>query len=162
MLVYAHGLNGSPWGDKIAALRDAGFEVKAPDCRGRTLAQRIDALDEATRLHPGLLVGSSYGGLAALVLALRRPERIHRLVLFAPALHLYEPPVEDPNGLVLSSRARAIIVHGRADEVVPIDVSRRFQARSGKHVALWEVEDDHRLAASTHYLVAAVRELSAS
>lgn len=157
MLIYAHGRDGTPWGAKVSALRAAGFEVQAPDLRGVNLAGRIARLDEATRKSPGLLVGSSYGGLAATILAMRHPERFSAIVLLAPALQLYEPPVQDPNQLWLPQSVRAHIVHGTRDETVPVDVSRRFVARSGPHVRLTEVDDDHRLGASTATILQAVR-----
>lgn len=159
MIIYAHGRDGTPWGAKVTALRSAGFDVLAPDLRGLDLAARVQRLDELTRKNRGLLVGSSYGGLAAVLLAARAPERVDALVLLAPALQLYEPPVVDPNRLFLPRTVRATIVHGARDETVPIDCSRRFAARSGAAVRLIEVDDDHRLAASLPVVIQAVRAL---
>ena len=68
-IVFAHGLEGTPNGAKITALRDAGFQVVAPDGRGLPLAQRIEGLDAATCEGGLILAGSSYGGLAAAWLA---------------------------------------------------------------------------------------------
>lgn len=157
MIIYAHGRDGTPWGAKVSALREAGYEVQAPDLRGVDLAGRIRKLDEQSKRQPGLLVGSSYGGLAALVLAIRHPERFPALVLLAPALQIYEPPVLEPSSLALSERVRAHIVHGTRDETVPIEVSRGLVARSGPHVRLYEVDDDHRLSQSMPTILRAVR-----
>jgi pimeloyl-ACP methyl ester carboxylesterase len=44
-------------------------------------------------------------------------------------------------------RVPTLIVHGRADDVVPIEGSRTF-ARGKRHVALVEVDDNHELVAS--------------
>lgn len=52
------------------------------------------------------------------------------------------------------------IVHGREDEVVPIELSRDY-ARSVGQVTLIEVEDDHRLAASMPQIVSQARHLMA-
>ena len=46
MIIFAHGLEGSPNGSKIRSLRDAGFEVVAPDFQGMNLAERVDLLEE--------------------------------------------------------------------------------------------------------------------
>lgn len=159
MIIYAHGRDGTPWGAKVTALRAAGFEVEAPDMRPLDLAGRVRKLDEVTRRHHGLLVGSSYGGLAALLLAMRHPERIHTLLLLAPALNLYEPPVEDPRLLVVPASVRTIIVHGTRDEVVPVSYSQALSARSGMSTRLVEVDDDHRLGASTPNILQAVQSL---
>ena len=47
MIVFAHGLEGSPTGAKIQALRAAGLAVDAPDGRGLLLAARIEGLRQA-------------------------------------------------------------------------------------------------------------------
>lgn len=158
MIIYAHGRDGTPWGAKVSGLRAAGFEVEAPDLRGFDLSGRIRKLEEVCKRSRGLVVGSSYGGLAAVMLAMRWPERFDALVLLAPALHLWEHPVDDPNRLWLPERVRGLIVHGTRDEVVPIDVSRRFASRSGPQVRVVEVDDDHRLGNAMPTIVAAVRE----
>ena len=44
MIIFAHGMEGSPNGSKIRSLREAGFEVLAPDFQGMALADRVDLL----------------------------------------------------------------------------------------------------------------------
>lgn len=162
MILYAHGREGTPWGAKVTALRAAGFEVNAPDLRDLNLAARISKIEDALRRSGGLLVASSYSGLAAVVLARRPQLRIHRLVLLAPAMHVFEPPVDDPSRLTLPEVCQTVIVHGTADESVPVDFSRRLAARSGMHVRLVEVDDNHRLGASMPTILSAVRGMLAS
>ena len=117
-MVFAHGLEGSPNGRKIQALRSAGFEVIAPDGRGMPLADRIDGLEAATREARGLLLaGSSYGGLAAAWLAANYPDRFGALLLFAPALHYAEPPAMDPNALVAPA-IPTVIIHGLGEDLL--------------------------------------------
>ena len=178
MIIYAHGREGTPWGAKVTGLRAAGYEVYAPDLRELNLAARISRIEDALKHHNGLLVASSYSGLAAVVLARRTQLRIHRLVLLAPAMHVYEPPastssrasalaaplapVDDPDRLVLPETVQTVIVHGTLDENVPVDFSRRLAARSGPHVRLIEVEDTHRLGSSMPTIIQAVRGMIAA
>lgn len=157
MIIYVHGRDGTPWGTKVTALRQAGFEVQAPDLRGLTLSERVARVDEVARRSPGLLVGSSYGGLAVAWLAQSEALRFPRIVLLAPDLHSFDPPVGDPNLLRLPASSRAVIVHGTQDTTVPIEASRRYRARSGQQVQLVEVDDGHRLSASSEAIIAAVR-----
>lgn len=146
-LLFAHGLESGPIGRKSQALIDLGYEVIAPDCRGQDLPTRVDRLIATLLEHPQrppLLVGSSFGGIAGLVAALVAAERgvvVAGLVLCAPALMLPPPP-----GTVtqLGCPARTIVVHGRSDEVIPIDVSRKFCREYG--ATLREVDDTHALA----------------
>lgn len=162
-ILFAHGLESGPIGRKSQALVDAGYDVLAPDGRGLELAQRVErlvaALVGATPTSaPPLVVGSSFGGIAGLVAALVAAERgvvVRGLVLCAPALMLPPPP-----GTVerLRCPARTILVHGIRDEVIPIDVSRRFAREHGAE--LREVDDDHGLGhAGLPVILAAVREL---
>ena len=106
----------------------------APDLRDLNLAARISRIEDALKHIDGLLVASSYSGLAAVVLARRTQLRIHRLVLLAPAMHVYEPPVDDPGRLVLPENVQTVIIHGTLDENVPVDFSRRLAPRSCPHL----------------------------
>jgi predicted alpha/beta-hydrolase family hydrolase len=175
-ILFAHGLESGPIGRKSQALMDAGYEVLAPDCRGLDLATRVERLVEALvtakafgavgdelegppKQAPLLLVGSSFGGIAGLVAALVAEERgvvLQGLLLCAPALMLPLPP-GTVERLALPS-ARTILVHGTRDEVIPIEVSRRFAAEHGAE--LREVDDDHGLGhAGLPVILAAVKEL---
>ena len=158
MILWAHGLEGSPEGTKASALRAAGFELLAPDGRGKVLALRIAELDRVSAELAGrrvLLAGSSYGGLAAAWLAQERPERFCGLLLLAPALHHREAPaleaLRPPPGLPV------IVLHGALDEVVPVQASRDYVA--GSHAQLRIQDDGHALADSLPALIAAAREL---
>ncbi|MEO0605225.1 MAG: hypothetical protein AAF211_27595 [Myxococcota bacterium] len=160
-VIAVHGLEGSPEGAKVRAYRAAGLDVYAPDGRGQPLGVRIDQLRPLVDAHPGaVLVGSSYGGLAAAALVHERGEDhgLSALVLLAPALHWSEPPVPDPSALRVPSSLPCTVFHGHHDSVVPIEVSRRLAARC-PHVALHAVDDDHRLTASLPGIVAHLTDL---
>jgi len=165
-LLFCHGLESGPVGAKSVALRGAGFEVIAPDCRGQGLGARVRVIAAAIAEAevPPLIVGSSFGGIAGLLasrIAADRGVVVPGLVLLAPALHL--PSALFPRELSarpLTPPAPTVLVHGRADAVIPIDISRRFAAEHG--VVLHEVEDDHRLGASLELIVSVVRQASIS
>jgi len=157
--VFAHGLEGSPRGRKVQTLAAAGLPVLAPDFQGMGLAQRLSLLQEVTRDGCDLLAGSSYGGLAAAITAWRYPERFKGLLLCCPALNLAEEPLPDTSRVVIPESLACVVIHGRQDTVVPIEVSRDLVERSGPHVSLVEVDDDHRLAESLDVIVAAAHKL---
>ena len=130
-----------------------------PDCRKMVLADRVALLDELTRGRTDVvLVGSSYGGLAALALADRHPERFAGLLLLAPALHHTEPPVADASQLMVAPDLPCVIIHGRADSIVPIAVSRSLAQRCG-HVELLETDDTHVLESSLDLMLQQTRRL---
>ncbi len=160
--MLAHGLEGRPDGTKASALRAAGLDVVAPDFRGQLLAARVAGVISAVRAHPGcVLVGSSYGGLAALAALPQVRADVHAIALLAPALHWSEPPVDDPGALVVPTQVPGVVVHGRRDDVVPIEVSRALTRRC-PHLRLVERDDDHLLRGSLDALVDEVAALSRS
>ena len=154
-LVLAHGLEGSPHGRKASALKNCGYTLHCPDCRGLNLAQRIEKLDLiVSELQQFVLVGSSYGGLVALWLAQRYPSKTLGLVLCAPAFQRSEAPLFENRELPNSIPGH--IIHGTRDRIVPATVSQDFVAKH-PHVRLELVDDDHSLAHSTPSLLRAVR-----
>jgi pimeloyl-ACP methyl ester carboxylesterase len=155
-VVFCHGLESAPQGSKFRALVDAGYDVVAPDCQGLVLLERVDLVRRVVLgyAEPPLLVGSSYGGLTAVVASAELAGRgvvVPGLILCAPALHLNEPPLDTTPLRVV---APTTIIHGTRDDVVPLSASREFSSRH--EVELIEVDDDHRLGASLGVLVAAV------
>ena len=159
MVLFAHGLEGRPDGAKATALRAAGLQVVAPDGRDRGLAERVADLERALAGHSDVvLVGSSYGGLAALVVATRHAGSLRGLVLCAPALGWREPPVDDPDALCVPVGLACTILHGSRDEILPVSGSQRLADRSGPHVRLAVVDDTHALRGSLPQLVAIVAE----
>lgn len=150
-IVFLHGLESGPHGSKYQALRQAFGEVAAPDCTGvYDEAQRLEIIRAALadRSAPLLVVGSSMGGLMALLLQQAEPDRVAGLVLCAPAIH--RPAAQ---GLDYDRLPPTIVIHGRQDDVVPFAASRVFGER------LRAVDDDHRLSRSMAAILKAVGEL---
>lgn len=152
MIVFAHGLEGSPQGTKSQRLRTLGPPLLVPDLRGVPLQGRYDHLEQATRAGGVLLVGSSYGGLVAALLAQNHPERFVAVVLCAPALGWLEPPNHEPDRLAAPPGLPVVILHGLHDDIVPIELSRAYRDRSGPLVVLHELDDGHALRGSLELL----------
>lgn len=162
MLLWAHGLEGSPAGYKVTELRKRGFELQAPNCLELPLADRIAAYLTHTDGHTGVvLAGSSYGGLASAYLAHTVPQRLRAVLLLAPALHHSEAPVLNPSGLMVPASLPCTVIHGTQDAIVPIAVSRDL-ARRCPHIRLIEVDDTHGLSNSLPTIAAALAELCAA
>lgn len=126
---FNHGKESGPWGLKIQRLarvaEAAGFAVSSPDYRqtpdpGDRLAQLLGP-DRPAGV-PLVLVGSSLGGwVAAQACAALTPQA---LLLMAPALY-YPGYDNEPQGIP----ADTVVVHGWADEVIPVERSQRFAQR---------------------------------
>lgn len=151
-LYFFHGLESGPHGRKYHRLAE-DFEVNSPDFQKMDIWERLEKAEKETRgLENIIVVGSSFGGLLAALLYDRHPERFLGYVLMAPALHREEVRKE-----VEAMPPNAVVIHGRQDNVVPIEPVRDFCADRG--VTITEVDDGHRLQNSLELMVAAVKEM---
>jgi dienelactone hydrolase len=169
-VLFLHGLEGSPTGHKPTWLRSAGYDVTAPALDTRRLIAWLSALaPEATRddgalvvpravvhdavdaacaavdaVAPDVVVGSSFGGGVAHLLWHEGHWRGPTVLLAPAGKKLF--------GLrTLSADGRCgpvAILHGRSDDVVPVDDSVALARDAGGDVTLQLVDDDHRLVAS--------------
>lgn len=173
-IVFLHGLEGSATGSKPTWLKEHGHDVTAPildtsaliaflsrgDGWGEGLIAPPDVLakpraaaaDALASSAPDVVVGSSFGGGLAMDLwqsgAWRGP-----LVLLAPAgrkLFGIQRLTTSTDSTTASSTTppRIAILHGRRDDIVPVDDSFALCAACPGDVTLRVVDDDHRLLAS--------------
>lgn len=154
-VLWLHGLESGPLGSKYDALVAAGYDVIAPDLRGKNLAERVIVAGALMEEHAPFVVGSSYGGITALLAAKGCSKSLPGMVLCAPALTRTEAPMRPVSELVPS--CRVTIVHGRGDDVIPVEASREYASMHG--VRLIEVDDGHRLSESCAEIVDALREI---
>jgi hypothetical protein len=136
-ILFLHGWHSQPGGVKPTYLADHGHEVVNPALSDDDFedALRI-AQAEFDRAHPpvDVVVGSSRGGAVAMNLVRPVP-----LVLLCPAWKRWGNSRKTPHS--------TIILHSRADDVVPFADSEELVRNSG--LASWqlvEVGSDHRLA----------------
>jgi pimeloyl-ACP methyl ester carboxylesterase len=135
-ILFLHGWQSVPGGVKPTYLKDHGHTVinpKFPD----------DDMDEAVRIaqaefdqhQPQIVVGSSRGGAVAMNIK----SGAAKLVLLCPAWKKF--------GTVRTVKPGTLILHSRADDVIPFADSKELVRNSGLPAeALIEVGSDHRLA----------------
>jgi hypothetical protein len=135
-ILFLHGWHSVPGGVKPSYLAENGHEVINPalDDDDFELAVRA-AQAECDRHKPDVIVGSSRGGAVAMnVSAGSIP-----LVLLCPAWKRW--------GRVRTVKPGTVILHSRADDVIPFGDSVELIRNSGlPESALMIVGDDHRLA----------------
>lgn len=145
-MVFSHGLDGEPWGAKIAAMAPVAqrrnLRVESVDYRGMEPLARVDRLLSVAKTlpHPLVLVGSSLG--AHVAASVSSQVATLGMFLLAPAFFMqgYEEYTPVP------ARCPIEIVHGWNDTVVPPDNAIRFarQYRADLHL----IDSDHRLTDS--------------
>jgi pimeloyl-ACP methyl ester carboxylesterase len=148
-MIFLHGLESSSQTYKAGVIRNAFPELIVPDFSG-TLEERM------TALYPILgdqgnwtIIGSSFGGLMAAIFTCQYPSQVRKLVLLAPALMLPEfAPFLDKEPISVPTT----IIHGKQDEIVPVQQVRNIAERVFSALTYQLVNDDHRLHKATDML----------
>jgi alpha-beta hydrolase superfamily lysophospholipase len=135
-VLFLHGWNSVPGGVKPTYLVQHGHEVINPKLPDDDFQQALQiAKAEFDKHQPQVVVGSSRGGAVAMNINSRES----RLVLLCPAWKKY--------GTAKTIKADTVILHSRADDVVPFADSEELVTNSGLPAwTLIEIGNDHRLA----------------
>ncbi len=136
-ILFLHGWQSVPGGVKPTYLIQHGHAVINPKLPDEDFEEAMRIAQTAFDWNqPDVVVGSSRGGaLAVNIKSANVP-----LVLLCPAWKKY--------GRAVRAKLNTIILHSRADEVVPFADSEELAKKSGlPATALREVGNDHRLAA---------------
>jgi hypothetical protein len=135
-ILYLHGWLSVPGGVKPTFLTQHGHTVINPKLPDEDFADAVCiAQTEFDQHQPQVVVGSSRGGAVAMNINSGKA----RLVLLCPAWKKF--------GLVKTVKAGTVILHSRADNVIPFADSEVLIRNSGLSAsALVEVGNDHRLA----------------
>ena len=135
-ILFLHGWQSVPGGVKPTFLAQNGHEVINPKLPDEDFAAAVKIVQaEFDRHQPDVVVGSSRGGAVAMNIN----SGAARLVLLCPAWKKW--------GTVKKVKPGTVILHSRADDVVPFAHSKELVKNSSLPAsALVEVGTDHRLA----------------
>jgi hypothetical protein len=132
-ILFLHGWQSVPGGVKPTFLAQQGHTVLNPKLPDENFNEAVGiAQAEFDRHQPAVVVGSSRGG--AVAMNINSGEA--RLVLLCPAWRKY--------GSARTVKPGTVILHSRADDVVPFADSEELAKSNG--ATLIEIGDDHRLA----------------
>ena len=135
-ILFLHGWQSVPGGVKPTYLAQHGHEVSNPALPDEDFNEAVRiAQAEFDKHQPAVVVGSSRGGAVAMNIN----NGDARLVLLCPAWKRW--------GKAKTVRADTVILHSRADDVIPFADSEELVRNSGLPAwTLIEVGNDHRLA----------------
>ncbi len=133
VILFLHGWHSVPGGVKPTYLKDHGHTVINPALDDDDFDAAVRTAQEAFDQHqPQVVVGSSRGGAVAMNIN----SGTAKLVLLCPAWKKW--------GTAKTVRPDTVILHSRADDVIPFADSEELAANS--RATLIEVGSDHRLA----------------
>jgi hypothetical protein len=135
-ILFLHGWPSVPGGVKPTYLAQHGHEVVNPKLPDEDFGEAVGiAQEEFDKHRPQAVVGSSRGGAVAMSV----DSGDARLILLCPAWKKH--------GSARTLKPGTVILHSRADDVVPFTDSEELVTNSALPAsALIEVGDDHRLA----------------
>ncbi|HEV3343190.1 MAG TPA: alpha/beta fold hydrolase [Pirellulales bacterium] len=135
-ILFLHGWQSVPGGAKPTYLKNHGHQVINPKLSDEDFSEAVRIAQAAfDKYGPQVVVGSSRGG--AVAMNLNSGEA--KLVLLCPAWRKF--------GTAETAKPGTVILHSRADDVVPFADSEELVRNSGLAAsALIEVGNDHRLA----------------
>jgi alpha-beta hydrolase superfamily lysophospholipase len=134
-ILFLHGWQSTPGSLKPTYFGDYGHEVSNPALPDDDFDQAVRiAQAEFDRHHPDVVVGSSRGGAVAMHINTGSTP----LVLLCPAWKHW--------GTARTVKPGTVILHSKADDVVPFSDSEELVRNSGlPESALIEIGNDHRL-----------------
>ena len=138
--IFLHGLDSSGRGTKGTYFSTRYPDMERPDFDG-TLPQRMTQLYKMLGEDDTFIaVGSSFGGLMGACLAIDQPEKVHRLILLAPALNFHEFQVPDRQ-----IETETVLIIGKDDVVTPPDIVVPAAEATFANLQASIVDDDHLL-----------------
>jgi pimeloyl-ACP methyl ester carboxylesterase len=119
---------------------------------------------------PMLVVGSSLGGLTAILYAMSHPEMVRGMLLLAPAVGAKDRDFFTKeqqrilDSLFIPQGIPTVVIAGLRDELIPVTAIRGLIERSPdqERIRLLEVDDDHNLHESLGLMLKEIERLKAA
>jgi len=157
-IVFLHGLKGSPKGTKATFLKE-----KFKNCLIPELPEDILIRKEIVRSliqQPVWLVGSSLGGLSALLFSMENPKLVKAMILLAPAVGINDTSeidrsyLKEAKSTIIPTKIPTIIIAALRDNIIPLDSIKNLIQRSPdkQKIEYIEVDDEHGLNNSLEIL----------
>ncbi|MFX0042617.1 MAG: alpha/beta fold hydrolase [Candidatus Hodarchaeota archaeon] len=155
-IIFIHGLESSGRGFKAQLLKKQIPGIITPtfiqSIPGKSyrilLKKRMNQLTEILRKKDlWTLIGSSFGGLMAVLYTCRNPSKVKRLILFAP--FLATPVLNPKNFSNIPLDVPVFIYHAKYDKIVSMKKARERAEQLFSNITFQIVENDNHHLQST-------------
>lgn len=164
-LIYLHGSESDSNSGKARQFREWFPDMLTPDFKGTFEARMEQLYSILGNERNWNIIGSSYGGLMGTAFTCDHPEQVRVLTLLAPALLRDSAGafLDPMTGKELAYSRKSVsglnpvsvpttIIHGTADDVVPLEPVRRAAEELFTNLRYIIVDDNHRLHKTVHEL----------
>lgn len=118
---------------------------------------------------PAYLVGSSLGGLSALLFAMENPDLVKAMIILAPAVGAFNMDLFDKKDLgeikktYIPKGIPCLVIAGELDDVIPMGAIEEMISRSPDQnlISMKKVKDGHSLNNSLALLLDSTRKMVA-
>ena len=141
-IIYLHGLDSNSQSGKARQFAGKFPGMITMDFTGSFEERMAQLKPVMGRKKNWTIIGSSFGGLMGTVFTCEHPSQVRKLILLAPAL------LPDPFAAYLNLETVSvptIVVHGTADDVVPLEPVREIAEKLFTRLQYIIVNDGHRL-----------------
>lgn len=141
-IIYLHGSDSNSQSGKARQFAEKFPGMVTPDFTGEFDERMAQLKAIIGRKKNWVIIGSSLGGLMGTVFTCKKPTQVRKLILLAPAL------LKEPFGSYLDLEpvsVPTVVIHGTADDVVPLDEAREYAEKFFTDLKYIVVEDGHRL-----------------
>ncbi len=164
-LFFFHGLEGNPNGYKATMLKKDFPHMVVP-LLPRDILERQKII-ETLVVRPSILIGSSLGGLSAILFAMKHPHLVEKMLLLAPAVDVKDRTIcttkerELIQQIYLPDSFPCVIIAAINDEVIPLQSIEKFKEKSSvpSQIRLIKVEDFHGLGGSLDIVIDQAKKL---
>ncbi|MCP4754767.1 MAG: hypothetical protein GY866_28135 [Proteobacteria bacterium] len=164
-LYSLHGMESSPQGTKSQLLRRYFPECVIPELPP-DIDQRMEILRDLIT-EPAWLVGSSLGGLSALLFAMEKPGLVEGMVILAPAVGTFDSEFFSQRNFqrirktYVPTGIPCTVIAGEYDTVIPMEDIEKMVERSPdkERITMIKVEDDHSLNRSLDLLLECITKM---
>ena len=150
-LYFFHGLESSPKGTKAQLIKKHFPECHIPEL-SPDIHERATVLERLIT-ESSYLVGSSLGGLSALLFSMQHPELVKAMILLAPAVGAFDEHFFTQEDFELlktthiPEKIPTTVIAGQHDDVIPLKAIKEMMKRSPDKdnidFMIWD--DDHSL-----------------
>ena len=155
-IIFIHGLESSGHGYKANLLKKQIPEIITPDFEEfipgisykSLLKKRMHQLEDILiGKKSWIIIGSSFGGLMAVLYTCRNPDKVKGLILLAP--YLNNPELNPKNFSGLPLNIPVVIFHAKNDIVVPMKPSKTCAKKIFSNIEYHIIENDNHKLEST-------------